>query len=59
MLSQLEPYGLIIIVILLASGFFGGFLMPIIFTVISVIEVITGLPADTTLSLMAVILQSG
>ena len=59
MLSQLEPYGLIIIVILLASGFFGGFLMPIIFTVIRVIEMITGLPADTTLSLMAVILQSG
>ena len=57
MLSQLEPYGLIIIVILLVSGFFGGFLMPIIFTVISAIEVITGLPADTTLSLMAVILQ--
>lgn len=58
MLSQLEPYGLIIIVILLVSGFFGGFLMPIIFTVISIIEMITGLPADTTLSLMAVILQS-
>ncbi len=59
MLSQLEPYGLIIIVLLLASGFFGGFLMPIIFTVISIIELITGLPANTTLSLMAVILQSG
>jgi len=59
MLSQLEPYGLIIIVLLLASGFFGGFLMPIIFTVIRMIELITGLPADTTLSLMAVILQSG
>ena len=57
MLSQLEPYGLIIIVILLVSGFFGGILMPIIFTVIGAIEVITGLPADTTLSLMAVILQ--
>lgn len=57
MLSQLEPYGLIIIVILLVSGFFGGFLMPIIFAVISAIEMITGLPADTTLSLMAVILQ--
>jgi Zn-dependent protease len=58
MLSQLEPYGLIIIVLLLVSGFFGGFLMPIIFSVISIIEVITGLPEGSTLNLMAVMLQS-
>lgn len=59
MLSQLEPYGLIIIVLLLVSGFFGGFLMPIIFSVISIVEVITGLPEGSTLNLMAVMLQSG
>ena len=59
LLSQLEPYGLIIIVLLLMSGFFGGFLMPLIFWVISIIEVITGLPQDSILSIMAVLLQGG
>lgn len=58
-LSQLEPYGLIIIVLLLMSGFFGGFLMPLIFSVISMIEVITGLPENSILSIMAVLFQSG
>ena len=57
--SKLEPYGLIIIVLLLVSGFFGGFLMPLIFSVISIIEVITGLPENSILSIMAILLQSG
>ena len=59
LLSQLEPYGLIIIVLLLVSGFFGGFIMPVIFSVISMIEVITGLPENAILSVMAVLLQGG
>ncbi len=59
LLSQLEPYGLIIIVLLLVSGFFGGFIMPVIFLVIGIIEIITGLPKDAILSVMAVLLQGG
>ncbi len=59
LLSQVEPYGLIIIVLLLMSGFFAGILMPIIFFVISMIEMITGLPQDSVFSIMAVLFQSG
>lgn len=59
MLSQLEPYGLIIIVLLLVSGFFGGILMPIIFMVIGLIEIITGLPENAILSIMTVLIQGG
>ena len=59
LLSQLEPYGLIIIVLLLVSGFFGGFIMPVIFLVIGIIEIITGLPENAILSVMAVLLQGG
>ena len=58
-LSQVEPYGLIIIVLLLVSGFFGGFLMPIIFIVIRLIEIITGLPENAILSVMTILFQSG
>ncbi len=57
-LSQVEPYGLIIIVLLLVSGFFGGFLMPIIFLVIRLIEIITGLPENAILSVMTILFQS-
>jgi len=58
MLSQLEPYGLIIIVLLLVSGFFGGFLMPLILIVIRVIEVVTGLPENSVVSVIAVLIQN-
>ena len=58
-LSQVEPYGLIIIVLLLVSGFMGGFLMPLIVMVIGLIELITGLPENSIISVMAILFQSG
>jgi len=59
LLSQLEPYGLIIIVVLLVSGFFRGYVMPLIFSVIGVIEIITGLAKGSVLSVIIALLQAG